>query len=109
MRCGMTCPVCGGKLCSASAGRFQCVSCKAFYALRFSLERIQDPQDLQTASAMPEDNSDEYLTYLKAQRNTLLKTLDHTSRLFFWNRRRDLKVSLSLIQRQIDLREKERH
>lgn len=109
MRCGMTCPVCGGKLHSASAGRFQCVSCKAFYTLQFSLERIQDPQGLCAASPMSEDDRDEYLADLKDQQGRLLKTLDHTSRIFSWKHRRDIKISLRLIQRQIDLREKERH
>lgn len=42
----MTCLICGGKLHSVSAGRFQCISCKAFYMLHFSLEKIQDFQDL---------------------------------------------------------------
>ncbi len=109
MRCGMTCPVCGGKLRSASAGRFQCVSCKAFYTLRFSMERIQESQELGAVSALSEGDSDDYLTDLKIRRNVLLKTLDHTSRIFSRKRRCDIRVSLSLIQRQIDLREKERH
>lgn len=109
MRCGMTCPVCGGKLRSVSAGRFQCVSCKAFYTLRFSLERIQDSQDLAAASPKSEGDSDDYLADLKIQRSTLLKALDHTSRIFSRKRRWDIKVSLNLIQRQIDLREKKYH
>lgn len=109
MRCGMTCPVCGGKLRSVSAGRFQCVTCKAFYTLCFSLERIQDSQELGAVSTVIEDDNDAYLRDLKIQRNALLKTLDHTSRIFARKRRCDIKVSLSLIQRQIDLREKERY
>ena len=109
MRCGMTCPVCGGKLRSASAGRFQCVSCKAFFTLRFSMERIQDSQELEAASTMSEGDNDAYLADLKIRRSILLKTLDHTSRIFSRKRRCEIKVSLSLIQRQIDLREKKRH
>ena len=109
MRCGMTCPVCGGKLRSASAGRFQCVSCKAFYTLRFSLERIQDSQELGAVSTLPEGDNDAYLTDLKIRRNALLKALNQTSRIFSRKRRWDIKVSLNLIQRQIDLREKKYH